>query len=210
MSEKGTLRREPRQGRGARRVERILDAAAAVLAEQGYEAATTNAIAVRAETSIGSLYQFFPNKEAIVHALARRYLDQLQAVYTHVLDDTALNLPLDSLLDRVIDTLAAFYAAHPGFGPIFSAAEGSVDLRAAAQTLRDNVVRRAEAILAASIPGLPAARRTLHATLIAGVIRALLPLTVDEDGVVREDVIAELKRMLTVYIVVAIKGERGM
>jgi AcrR family transcriptional regulator len=206
MPEKGTLRREPRQGRGARRVERILDAAAAVFAEQGYEATTTNAIAARAETSIGSLYQFFPNKEAIGHALARRYLDQLQAVYAHVLDDTALSLPLDSLLDRIIDTLAAFYAAHPGFGPIFSATEGSAELRSAAQTLQDNVVRRAEEILTSSIPDLSPARRRLHATLIAGVIRALLPLTVAEDGSPREDVIAELKRMLTVYIVVGIKG----
>ncbi len=209
MAEKRMLRREPQQGRGERRVERILDAAAVVFAEQGFEAATTNAIAARAETSIGSLYQFFPNKEAIGRALARRYLDQLQTVYAHVLDDTALNLPLDALLDRVIDTLAAFYAAHPGFGTIFSATEGSPELRAAAQTLKDNVSRRAEEILAASIPGLPPARRALHATMIAGVIRALLPLTVAENGTLNADVITELKRLLTLYIVVGIKGEHG-
>jgi hypothetical protein len=68
------------------------------------------------------------------------------------------------------------------------------------------VVRRAEELLAASIPGLQPERRALHATLIAGVIRALLPLTVGEDGTLRDDVIAELKRLLTVYIVVGIKG----
>ena len=79
-------------------------------------------------------------------------------------------------------------------------------MRTASQTLHDGVVRRAEELLAASIPGLQPERRALHATLIAGVIRALLPLTVGEDGTLRDDVIAELKRLLTVYIVVGIKG----
>ena len=58
-------RRVPTQERARRRVARILDAAALVFAEQGFEAATMEDIAARAETSIGSIYQFFPNKLAI-------------------------------------------------------------------------------------------------------------------------------------------------
>ncbi|HSB53997.1 MAG TPA: helix-turn-helix domain-containing protein, partial [Gemmatimonadales bacterium] len=70
--------RQPRQERGERRVEEILDAAAAVIAEGGVEAATTNAIAERAGSSVGSLYHFFPHKDAIVLALAERYEAELR------------------------------------------------------------------------------------------------------------------------------------
>ena len=75
MPETEPLRREPRQARARQRVNIILDAAAAEFAAVGYEAATTNAIARRAGTSIGSLYQFFPNKEAVLEALSSPLLD---------------------------------------------------------------------------------------------------------------------------------------
>ena len=61
-------RRIPRQPRGRRRVSQLLDAAAAVISSVGYDAATMTAIAAKAGAPIGSLYQFFPNKEAITHS----------------------------------------------------------------------------------------------------------------------------------------------
>lgn len=70
-----SLRRRPVQERSARRVERILDACAELVAELGYERVTTTAIAGRAQVAIGTLYQFFPDKRAVVRALTRRYLD---------------------------------------------------------------------------------------------------------------------------------------
>jgi AcrR family transcriptional regulator len=74
-----------RQERGKRRIAAILDVAAEVFADVGYDAATTNAIAARAEISPGSLYQFFPNKEAIAEALAARYVAELQATHNAAL-----------------------------------------------------------------------------------------------------------------------------
>jgi len=71
-----SARRLPRQQRGERRVAELLDAAAAIIAETGYDAATMSAIALRAHASIGSLYQFFPNKAAITQALRIRYSRQ--------------------------------------------------------------------------------------------------------------------------------------
>ena len=62
--------RIPVQKRGQQRVEAILDAAEAVFGEMGVDAATTNAIAERAGASVGSLYHFFANKDAILYALA--------------------------------------------------------------------------------------------------------------------------------------------
>ncbi|HEY1702686.1 MAG TPA: TetR/AcrR family transcriptional regulator [Trebonia sp.] len=69
-------RREPRQVRAGLTRERILTAAAHVFAEHGYAAGTTNRIAERARVSIGSLYQYFPNKDAILAELAVRHIDR--------------------------------------------------------------------------------------------------------------------------------------
>ncbi|MCX4729019.1 TetR/AcrR family transcriptional regulator [Streptomyces sp. NBC_01306] len=76
-SEKRRLqpRKEPRQARAELTRQRILTAAAHVFAEQGYTAGTTNRIAERARVSIGSLYQYYPNKDAILAELVTRHLD---------------------------------------------------------------------------------------------------------------------------------------
>ena len=68
-------RKQPRQVRAELTRERILTAAAHVFAEHGYAAGTTNRIAERARVSIGSLYQYFPNKDAILASLLVRHLD---------------------------------------------------------------------------------------------------------------------------------------
>ncbi|MEV4346007.1 TetR/AcrR family transcriptional regulator [Actinoplanes sp. NPDC049596] len=69
-------RRTPRQVRAELTRERILTAAAHVFAEFGYAAGTTNRIAERARVSIGSLYQYFPNKDAILAQLLVRHIDR--------------------------------------------------------------------------------------------------------------------------------------
>ena len=65
--------RTPRRRRGEVRVAALLKSAAATFAEKGYEAATMTEIAARADAAIGSLYQFFPSKEAVAAALLERY-----------------------------------------------------------------------------------------------------------------------------------------
>lgn len=68
-------RKQPKQERAAETRQRILAAAAHVFAEHGYAAGTTNRIAGRAGVSIGSLYQYFPNKDAVLRALMDAHLD---------------------------------------------------------------------------------------------------------------------------------------
>jgi AcrR family transcriptional regulator len=68
-------RKQPTQDRAAHTRQRILDAAAHIFGEYGYSAGTTNRIAECAEVSIGSLYQYFPNKDAILHALMDAHVD---------------------------------------------------------------------------------------------------------------------------------------
>ena len=68
------VRKLPKQARSQQRVDTILDTAAQLFEEVGYESATTNEIALRAGVPIGSLYQFFTNKDAILNALVERYV----------------------------------------------------------------------------------------------------------------------------------------
>lgn len=76
--------KKPKQARSKATVEAILQATAHILTEAGYESLNTNAIAERAGVSIGSLYQYFPSKEAIVGELMDRFCDRLSALFGEV------------------------------------------------------------------------------------------------------------------------------
>ncbi len=68
-------RKRPRQRRSEETVARILDAAARIFDERGYRATTTNHVAEEAGVSVGSLYQYFPNKDALLTGLTERHLE---------------------------------------------------------------------------------------------------------------------------------------
>jgi AcrR family transcriptional regulator len=70
-------RRRPRQARSQMTVASLLDATALVLLRRGYAGCTTNLVAEVAGVGIGSLYEYFPNKESLVAALAEREIDTL-------------------------------------------------------------------------------------------------------------------------------------
>jgi AcrR family transcriptional regulator len=76
---KTTPRKRPRQTRSKETVETILAATARILIKLGFDGLTTNAVADQAGVSIGSLYQYFPNKQALVAALIERRLDEKNA-----------------------------------------------------------------------------------------------------------------------------------
>jgi len=94
-------RRQPKQFRSRLMVETILEAAHQVFAKQGFEAATTNQIAERAGISIGSLYQYFPNKDALILGVQKRHhQDVLSTVRTAM--DLSGALPLRAAVRSVI------------------------------------------------------------------------------------------------------------
>src|SRR5690348_3748596 len=113
MTDNERRRQARRQPRGRQRAEALLAAAEQVFLEVGYDAATTTAIAARAGVSPGSLYQFFPHKEAIARALAARYVVGLRALHEHALGPEATTRPLPALLDGFIDPIVAYNRAHP-------------------------------------------------------------------------------------------------
>lgn len=74
------LRRQPTQARSRERVQRLLDAAAALIEERGVGALAVRDIADRADVPVGTLYQFFKSKDAVIEALARTYVDAFAAI----------------------------------------------------------------------------------------------------------------------------------
>ncbi|WP_373542238.1 TetR family transcriptional regulator [Chamaesiphon sp.] len=111
MSSKNSLRRQPKQQRGRQRVATILTAAAEVFAEVGYAAASTQQIADRADCGIGSIYQFFPDKLAIFHALEAEHMEQVAIVNTRLLTKD-VHRPLAQTIDEMVDTHAEYFE-HP-------------------------------------------------------------------------------------------------
>jgi AcrR family transcriptional regulator len=112
--------RLPKQARSRERFDRILDAAAALFAEVGYDAVTADEIAARADTSVGGLYRFFPDKLAIFHALADRYFNQLQKLFIALHTEETLQLPLEDYINHMIDTFDQFVVANPGYRAVFA------------------------------------------------------------------------------------------
>lgn len=189
-----------RQARGERRIAVLLDVAAQVFADVGFEAATTNTIAARAGMSPGSLYQFFANKDAIAEALTARYVEQLRATQAEAFAPDVAHLSLDALIDRVVDPLVAFHLAHPGFQALFLGSEASSRLAAATQQLHQAVLSRVEAILAARAPALPPERRARSARVSVQLFKGLLPLVLAAEPAERAAVIGELKAVLRGYL----------
>lgn len=103
------LRRQPKQQRGKERVEKILDAAAAVFDEVGYEAATTHMIAAKAGTAIGSLYQFFPDKAAIFKAMELRHMERVQAFWQQADIPTIVQLPLRQMIYALVTAMTELF-----------------------------------------------------------------------------------------------------
>jgi AcrR family transcriptional regulator len=105
-------RRRPRQRRAHETVEAILDAVVRVLKREGLSAVTTNRVAEVAGVSIGSVYQYFPDKQAIFVALHQRHIDQIdRMVETKLVEHAASRL--DDLMRAMIEGMIDAHGADP-------------------------------------------------------------------------------------------------
>lgn len=193
------LRRRPRQARAVERFERILDTAEQVFAEVGYDAATTNLIAQQADTSVGSLYEFFPNKGALAAALAERYIEQIGSLYsTLIVDEPDVTGP--DMVARVVSAIDHFYREHPGAVPLLNGRHTSEELAEASASLQRALVKRVEAVIASRRGDVPAPRRLLVSQVIAEMTRSLLVLADEVAFHQRQAVVREIERAINGYL----------
>jgi AcrR family transcriptional regulator len=111
------LRRRPVQQRSAKRVEQMLEACASLIDELGYDGVTTTLIAERAEVAVGSLYQFFPDKRAVVQALTQRNVEHFTAETGRRLDEAHLEHWWECA-DIAFDVYVQMFREVPGFARI--------------------------------------------------------------------------------------------
>jgi AcrR family transcriptional regulator len=111
------LRNEPVQARSTARLAALLDAAAAVVDEIGYERLTTAMVAERAGASIGTVYRYFPDRIALLQALGARNLDRVLAGLAIELQD-ARHTDWASAVRGATDVIVAAFRSEPGFRSI--------------------------------------------------------------------------------------------
>jgi AcrR family transcriptional regulator len=142
-------RKRPRQRRSRETVNVILDGAARVFAERGYAGGTTNRIARAAGVSVGSLYEYFPNKDAVLVALAERHLQEMMfEVESHLVQAGRRSQSLDALLHRFVDAMLAVHERAPELhGLFFSEAPHPPGLHACVLQMEETLAHSVEAIL---------------------------------------------------------------
>lgn len=147
------LRKSPRQKRATATFEAIVEAAAHFLRKGGGQAMTTNAVAARAGVSIGSLYQYFPNKQAIVRALVEREFARVEDMRPATIDAAAAKA---DIVSAVVGWHFDIRGNDPALATNLRAVVGEV-LPAAEQkkiaTLRRERVERTVARLVGDAPG---------------------------------------------------------
>ena len=147
------LRNEPVQARSTARLTALLDAAAAAVHELGYERLTTAMVAERAGASIGTVYRYFPDRIAVLQALAGRNLERILGGVNSASSDRAVT-DWRQAVSGVFDVYVDAFRNEPGFGSLRSG--DVIDLR-------------------------PAMRPTTYNSRIAGVLVELLAQRFDTD-----------------------------
>lgn len=193
-------RRTPRQRRSQERVARIVRAAGELLEECGYSQLTTNAIAARAQTSIGSLYQFFPNKEAVVAELVKEYRRELKEFFDRTLSVAQVKESIPNVVNRIVDGIEALRRRSPGFGSILWLHRREDSPRETAIALDRDILGHLEELLAEAYPHVPEAQRKRCMLVAAESTKGLLAKVAGREEHVQAEMREELKRMIGLYL----------
>ena len=162
-------RKQPRQQRAAATVEAILEATTRILEAEGLAALNTNHIAERAGVSVGSLYQYFPCKEAILTEIIRRKRTRLLEAVDAALGESE-KVPLEVCLDGLVEAVIDSKIAWPHLARILEMAESFLPLTAETDALKHTLGQRIGALLAAH--GISHA--TIAARDLIGIVRGMI------------------------------------
>jgi AcrR family transcriptional regulator len=196
IAEKSTaMRRAPKQSRGERRIEAIHSAAAELFDEMGYEAATTILIAKRAKTAVGSLYDFFPNKESIARSLVEGFTADLHTLMDPLIGENLVTDPLNQAFNTILDPLVSFINTRPGFRALYLRTPHIGQLSQAQQDLEGFFTQRIATLLMLRYQGSKTAEVMRVTRVCLETLKTLTALAI-ETGKVNQAIIADLKIML--------------
>ena len=192
------LRNRPVQQRGIARFEAILGAARVVLAERGYEHFTVEDVAAQAGVPVGSVYQYFPHKYALVAELAAQDTEFLVVA----IDEVLPSFPSEDwqhLVDDLIEALAFLWSSDPSRPVVWAAMRSTAATRKRAAENTASIARAAAGLLAPLTEHLTDDQRFTVAQVTVETCQSLLNLSMASDALDRE-VVAELKRLVRAYL----------
>jgi AcrR family transcriptional regulator len=195
----GLLKREPRQARSRARLAQILAAVDAILAEEGVEALTIRRIADRAAVSVGTLYQFFPDKGSVVDAVAHAYIAEFDALVEGLVS-AADSGDWSDPVGRIVDEFVALYRSHPGYVALWSGRHLSPELARADEANNQLIAAGVQRLLAEHAGLADDDELQLAVQVAVRAADALLQyaFTVSPEG--DDAVLAELKTLLRLYL----------
>jgi AcrR family transcriptional regulator len=193
-------RRKPVQQRSLQNVEKILEATSRVLARQPLAEVTTTQIAQEAGISIGGLYRFFPDKQALIDAVAIQRIDDFAERLNLEL---LLSTPTDplSLLSEIVDRYIQFLDAHPDFRQIALGRYVSATAREKHVTANTGITGIVRRFLVEQLGGSLPRELDLRLTIANQVGESLITFAYEQpDSDKRREVIEEMKRLLAAYL----------
>jgi AcrR family transcriptional regulator len=188
--------RAPKRERGKQRVAALLDAGAALFAERGYHATTMTAIAERAGAAIGSLYQFFPSKEALAEALFDRFAERAAASFARVEERAPGSSPAEVADLMIGHKLGLRSDREAAEAALSSAIAGMVERR---KPLGDAVRARIAVLLLSMNPSLTKDEATVASAMIGQILKMVPALAADEEET-GLPLVDEARTLLALYI----------
>lgn len=195
-----SLRNAPLQARSRARLGRVLDAAELVLERSGATGFTTTAVAQAAGVSVGSVYRFFPDKQAIVEALAIRYWSDFADLVAGVVEADAQE-PVADPAEAVLSVLAAGFRARPGFLALWYGGLRTEQVRDRTRDARQAIAASIDEMFAAHWPAAPVQTRQLVAAMVVLAGDGLLREAFRRDPGGDEALLGEAQVMMRSYIV---------
>jgi AcrR family transcriptional regulator len=193
------LRRVPVQGRSVARVQRMLDACAELVDQVGYEALTTTMLAERAGVAIGSVYQFFPDKRAIVQALTQRNLEAYLERITARFANDRFGHWWD-VVDAGIDEYIDMHRNVPGFRTLHFGDVVDVHLLDAERDNNAVIAERLAALLVNHFGAAAGPRLDFALAIAVEAGDALIKMAFRRDPEGDEAVLAEAKTLIRDYL----------
>jgi AcrR family transcriptional regulator len=188
-------RRAPQQERATLRRAKFLEVAESLIGEVGYEATTMTAVAERANASIGTLYDYFPDKKTLSIAILAKYGEEVEAHWQPLLDK-APSLSPAVFADRFIDNMLEFVKERPAYLPLTGERLGFSRPAAARKSVRGAVARAFQA----TNPRLKADEALIIANVTVQQIKGLMALYKEATPKDRDLFTAEFKKILRLYL----------
>lgn len=181
--------RAPQRQRGRDRVAALMANAAALFVEKGFEATTMTEIAARAGAAIGTLYLFFPTKEALAQAILAEHAEDL-STRLDALRERVGSLAPAAIADALFATLGGFLAEHPAYAALLDL-PGDDSWR---RTIRVRRRGQIAALFAQANPALSPGQAERLAIIVPQLMR--IPLALDGSNRLRNSVLEELRLMV--------------